>query len=82
MNQKIWIEFEGVLIKQSREAVRLQGPQRPGAMGPFWIPRSCLGRVLFTDGTWRKASEPKLPLGKAVCVLEIDRNFAKTLGLT
>lgn len=81
MNPFIWIEFEGVLIKQSREAIRLQGPKLPGAMGPFWIPRSCLGRVLFSNGTWLRADEPKLPLGKAVCVLEIDRNFAGKVGL-
>ena len=85
MDSLVWIEFDGVIVKQSRTCVWLRGPQVPGAMGLTPIPRSCLGRILFTNGTWQEAIDGKraveLPLGKAVCVLEIADNFARKIGL-
>lgn len=81
MNPLIWVEFEGVLSEKTDKALRFTGPSRPGAMGPTWIPRSCLGRMLFANGIWRRATHVNQPLGKAVCALEIDASFARTIGL-
>lgn len=77
MDDWLWIEFSGLVIGEDSRRVQFTGDPTRGGMGPFWISRKGLRRILYTDGTWSEA----IKRGRGVCVLEVAAWAARQQGL-
>lgn len=77
MESFIWVEFEGLLIGDTDKAARFAGPRVANAMAPFEIPKRCLRRIMYADGTWSKSVRSGAP----VCAFETTEGIARQKGL-